>query len=41
MYKLHGENIIKNAKASSQEKRVLTLRLALQPKFSFSYAYAL
>lgn len=38
MYKLHEENIIKNAKASGREKRVLWL--ALQQKFNFSYAYA-
>lgn len=38
MYKLHEGNIIKNAKSSCHEKGVL--RLALQQKFSFSYAYA-
>lgn len=38
MYKLHAENIIKNAKASGHKKRVL--RLALQQKFNFFYTYA-
>lgn len=40
-HKLHRKNMIKNAKASSWEKRVLALKLALQPKFSFCYAYAI